>query len=56
MEDVEAQYFTQLFSLLKTEKFTGNLQINFNCGGITNIQKIEHIKIKKEIPVLVVTI
>lgn len=56
MDDAYIKSIVALLKDLSNDGFTGTLDLNFNCGGITNIKKIEHIKIKKEIPVLVVKI
>lgn len=37
-------WIISLIKDLMDKKFTGNIQINFQFGGITNINKVESIK------------
>ena len=42
----EGKTLIELIEELVEQKFTGNIQINFFNGGITNVNKCESIKIK----------
>ena len=48
IEDKVLEYIMRLVSKLIKENFTGNIQINFRCGGVTNINKTESFKIDKD--------
>lgn len=44
LEKKDLLYVYNLVSKLKDECFTGNIQINFRLGGISNINKLESIR------------
>jgi len=44
MQDKEFQYVMLLVQRMKKECFTGNIQINFKCGTVSNINKLESIR------------
>jgi hypothetical protein len=44
--DKETEILVSMFQKLVKEKFTGNIQINFRLGGISNINKLESFKIE----------
>ncbi len=46
VEDKEAEVIVILIKKLVKEEFTGNIQINFKLGGISNINKLESFKVE----------
>ena len=40
----QINWIFKLIQDLVTKKYSGNVQINFHLGGITNINKVESIK------------
>lgn len=52
MDDIELSYIIDVIKRLRESKFTGSVQVNFRCGGITNINKNESI-LRKDFVVVV---
>lgn len=45
-EDREIEFIVVMLKELVEEEFTGNIQINFRLGGISNINKLESFKVE----------
>ncbi len=43
----QLEWVYNLIKELVSKKFTGDIRINFNSGGITNINKSESLKLNK---------
>lgn len=46
LKDEEIRFVVIMIEKLKRESFTGNIQINFKLGGISNVNKLESFKIE----------